>query len=218
MRHWGRPARGLASSIAAIAAFIGLAIAFPKILPGFGLASALLKPRLALWWRIIAIGLPVGGEFAMIFVITTVIYWVIRHFGAAAQAGFGIGSRIMTSIFLPAMAVAFAVSPVAGQNMGAKRPDRVRATFWRAAAMSSAIMLVLSLVCHSRPDLLIAVFTRDQAVTAVAAQYLRIASWNFVAVGLIFVSSGMFQAMGNTMPSLISSASRLLTYGAPGGV
>jgi putative MATE family efflux protein len=211
----GTAGAGLASSIAGIGALLALVVAFPRIQPSFSACWALLVPRLRLWWRIIAIGLPVAGEFAMLFLITTVVYWVIRHFGAPAQAGFGIGSRIMTSIFLPAMAVAFAVAPVAGQNMGAVRPDRVRATFYQAALLSSCIMVVLSVVCHSRPDLLIAVFTRDPAVTAVAAQYLRIVSWNFVAVGLVFVCSGMFQAMGNTIPSFLSSSSRLVTYALP---
>ena len=211
----GTAGAGLASSIAGVGALLALVAAYPRIQPSFSASWALLAPRLRLWWEIVSIGLPVAGEFAMMFVITTVVYWVIRHFGAPAQAGFGIGSRIMTSIFLPAMAVAFAVAPVAGQNMGARRPDRVRATFFRAALLSSIIMIVLSVICHSRPDLLIAVFTRDPAVMAVAAQYLRIASWNFVAVGLVFVCSGMFQAMGNTVPSFISSASRLVTYVVP---
>jgi putative MATE family efflux protein len=206
---------GLASSVAACAAFSVLAVSFRRIAPDFLISWPLLAPKLRLWWRIVAIGLPVAGEFAMMFVMTTVVYWVIRHDGAPAQAGFGIGSRIMTSIFLPAMAVAFAVAPVAGQNMGAHRPDRVRATFVQAALIGSLIMASLSVLCHSRPDLLIEVFTRDPAVAAVAAQYLRIVSWNFVAVGLVFVCSGMFQAMGNTVPSFISSASRLVTYALP---
>ena len=40
-------------------------------------------------------------------------------------------------------------------------------------------------------------------------EYLRIISWNFVASGLVFVTSSMFQAMGNTIPSLLASFSRI---------
>ena len=54
------------------------------------------------------------------FAIMGVIYAVIRDFGAGAQAGFGIGARVMQSVFLPAMALTFAVAPVAGQNFGAR--------------------------------------------------------------------------------------------------
>ena len=80
------------------------------------------------------VGLPAGGEFALMFVYMGVIYWVISDFGAAAQAGFGIGSRIMQSIFMPAMAIAFAAGPIAGQNFGAKQGSRVRETFAKARA------------------------------------------------------------------------------------
>ena len=55
-------------------------------------------------------------------------------------------------------------------------------------------------------------FTR---VIEQGAIYLRIISWNFVATGLIFTCSGLFQALGNTWPSLLSSASRLLTFVVP---
>jgi Na+-driven multidrug efflux pump len=49
----------------------------------------------------------------------------------------------------------------------------------------------------------------------VGAEFLRIISWNFVASGIIFTCSGMFQAFGNTVPSLLSSATRLLTFVGP---
>ena len=61
--------------------------------------------------RILNIGLPAGGEFFMMFIILAVIYWVIRDFGPAAQAGFGIGARVMQAMFLPVMALAFARGP-----------------------------------------------------------------------------------------------------------
>ena len=81
-------------------------------------------PRLRLWINILKIGLPAGAEFAMMAVYLFVVYNVIRPFGAAAQAGFGIGQRIVQSGFMPVVALSFAVAPVAGQNFGARKPDR----------------------------------------------------------------------------------------------
>jgi Na+-driven multidrug efflux pump len=176
---------------------------------------ARLRPRLAVWRRMLRIGLPPGGEFALMFVYLAVIYWVIRDFGASAQAGFGIGSRVMQAIFLPAMAVAFAVAPVAGQNVGAGHRHRVTRTFASAAWIGSALMIVLSLLCQIRPGLLIRVFSPDPDVLAVGAEFLGIISWNFVASGIIFTCSGMFQALGNTVPSLASSASRIVSFALP---
>jgi Na+-driven multidrug efflux pump len=149
------------------------------------------------------------------FVYMGVIYWAIRDFGPAAQAGFGVGSRVMQAIFLPAMALAFATAPVAGQNVGAGKPERVRETFRTAVAILSAIMIGLTLLCQIRPGLLIAFFTDDPEVIAVGADYLRIISLNFVATGIVFTCSGMFQALGNTVPSLAASASRIVTFALP---
>jgi Na+-driven multidrug efflux pump len=52
-------------------------------------------------------------------------------------------------------------------------------------------------------------------VIAVGDEYLRIVSWNYVASGLIFVNSSMFQAMGNTIPSLVTSAARVFVIIIP---
>jgi len=144
-----------------------------------------------------------------------IVYWTIRGLGSEAQAGFGVGSRVMQAVFLPAMAIAFATAPVAGQNVGASKPDRVRETFRTSLVTLSAIMLLLTLLCQLRPSVFIAFFTDDQAVIDAGAEFLRIISWNFVAMGIVFTCSGMFQAMGNTVPALLAGATRLVTFAIP---
>ncbi|HET9388305.1 MAG TPA: MATE family efflux transporter, partial [Steroidobacteraceae bacterium] len=206
---------GLASTLAIALGVIFLWLYFARLEKYVALHPRQWLPHLKTWRRILNIGLPAGGEFLLIFVFVAVIYWTIRHFGPAAQAGFGIGSRVMQAIFLPAMALAFAASPVAGQNFGAGRTERVRETFRSAAIMSSSVMLALTLFCQWRPELLVQAFSSDPAVIGVGAPYLRIISWNFVATGLIFTCSSLFQALGNTWPSLLSSATRLVTFALP---
>ena len=206
---------GLASTIAIACGVVMLALYFVKLEKFVRFDVALAAPQPAQWNRILLIGLPAGGEFALMFVYMAVIYAVIRDFGASAQAGFGVGGRIMQAIFLPAMALAFATSPVAGQNVGAGLLDRVRATFRSSIAIGSVIMLALTLICQIKPDWFARGFTQDAAVIAVAAEFLKYISWNFVAQGVVFTCSGMFQALGNTVPALLSSASRLLTFALP---
>ncbi len=48
-----------------------------------------------------------------------------------------------------------------------------------------------------------------------ATRYLQIVSWNFIAMGIVFTCSGLFQAMGNTWPALLSSGARILTFVVP---
>ena len=206
---------GWASTIAAVVGTIALVIMFPRMQTYLRFHVSRLAPDFAAWKRLVFIGLPTSLEFGMMFVIFVVLYWIIRDFGSQAQAGVGVGVRIMQMIFLPAMAVAFAAAPIAGQNFGARRYDRVRETFRAAALFGSIIMVSLSLLCHIRPDLLARVFIEDPAALAVAGEYLQIASWAFVFNGLIMTSSSMFQAMGDTRPSFIAGATRLVTFAAP---
>ncbi len=211
----GTAGAGLATSLSVAAGVVFLWIYFIRLEHYVKLDPAQWRPQGAVIRRILNVGLPAGGEFLMMFVIIGVIYWVIRGFGPAAQAGFGIGGRVMQALFLPVMAIAFAAPAVAGQNFGARKFHRVRETFRVAAVLSAALMVGVTLLCQWQPQLLIELFTRQAAVVEVGAPYLRIISWNFVATGLIFTCSGLFQSLGNTWPSLASSASRLLTFALP---
>jgi putative MATE family efflux protein len=211
----GAAGAGLASSIASAASVAALVLMFPRVQTYLRLHWVGLRPRFDAWKRIAFIGFPTSLEFVMMFVVFAVIYWVIRDFGAEAQAGFGIGGRIMQSIFLPAMAVAFAAAPIAGQNFGAGQHDRVRETFKAAALVGSGIMAVLTLLCHIAPALMARPFTSDPAVLAVTGEYLQISSWNFVAAGLVMTCSSLFQGIGDTRPSLFASAARMVTFAGP---
>jgi putative MATE family efflux protein len=173
------------------------------------------RPQLELWKRILAIGLPTGFEFAMMAVYLFIVYTITRPFGAAAQAGFGIGMRITQAGFMPVVALGFAVAPVAGQNFGARLGSRVKATFKDAAFLATGAMILFAIICQLVPGPMFRAFSKDPAVIAIGTQYLRIVSWNYIASGLIFVSSSMFQAMGNTIPSLVSSAVRVVLFAIP---
>ena len=172
-------------------------------------------PRFEIWRRILGIGLPAGFEFAITALYLVIVYAIMRPFGAPAQAGFGIGMRVIQAGFMPVVALGFAVAPVAGQNFGAGHPQRVKDTFRDGALMASGVMLFLAILCHVAPDAFIRIFSKDPAVIDVASTYLRIVSWNFVASGMIFVASSMFQAMGNTVPSLVTSGVRILVVAIP---
>jgi Na+-driven multidrug efflux pump len=163
----------------------------------------------------LGIGLPAGGEFLLMSVYATVIYAVIRTFGAETQAGFSVGMRVLQTGFMPGLAVAFSISPIAAQNFGAGNFQRVRDTLRAGLIWVSAIMIGFMLVCHNIPGALIAPFSTDAKVVAVGAEMLGILSFNFLASGVILAASGMFQALGNTVPSLLASATRIALFAIP---
>jgi putative MATE family efflux protein len=173
------------------------------------------KPDTALWRKILGIGLPAGAEFALVAVYLFVVYAVSRPFGSAAQAGFGIGMRILQAGFMPVVAMGFAVAPVAGQNFGARQPQRVRDTFRSAALMAGGVMVLWTIACLAAGPAMVRVFSNDPEVVAVGGEYLHIVSWTFVGSGVIFVSSSMFQAMGNTLPALMASFVRIVVVAIP---
>ncbi len=173
------------------------------------------KPRLDLWKQMLAIGLPAGFEFAIMAAYMIIVYSITRPFGAAAQAGFGIGMRVVQAGFMPVIALGFSVAPVAGQNFGARQAQRVKDTFRDAAFMAAGVMFLFAIACHIAPAALIGIFSSDHGAIAVGEEYLRIVSWNYVASGLIFVASSMFQAMGNTIPSLVTSGVRFAIVAIP---
>ncbi|MDC8012522.1 MATE family efflux transporter [Tahibacter soli] len=214
-RPLGVAGAGLASSVSIAVGVIVLSLYFVRLEKYVGFHADLWRPRLETWRRMLAIGLPAGGEFALMFVFMAVTYAVISTFGAAAQAGFGIGSRVMQAVFLPAMAVAFAVPAVAGQNVGARHPERVRETFRTALLFGTVVMLFPMLLCQWKPAWLISLFSDEAAVIEVGAGFLAVISWNFILSGIVFTSSGMFQALGNTVPGLIATGTRLVTYAVP---
>ena len=200
---------------AAIASLVAIAVGIVWLSREFAAEEAYLRlrvaearPQPALWRPLVAIGLPAGAEFGLMALSMFVIYAVARPFGAAAQAGFGIGLRLVQSLFLPVVALGFSVAPVAGQNVGAGRFDRVRATLRAASGLAVSLMVVVGVACQFAAPAFVGVFSDDLEVVAVGSDYLRIIAWGFAASGIVFVTSSLFQALGRTLPPLLTSTVR----------
>jgi MATE family, multidrug efflux pump len=206
---------GLASSVSLAIGVVMLALYFHRLEKYVGFVRAQWRPQMLVWRRLLRVGLPAGGEFLLMFVLMAVLYWVLRPFGADAQAGFGIGMRIMQSMFLPAMAVAFAAAPIVGQNFAGGKFARVRETFALSTLIGSCIMVFMTFFCQWGSAWVIGAFTKDPTAIRVGTQYLQIISWNFVASGFVFTCSAVFQGLGNTVPAVVSSASRLVSFVLP---
>lgn len=211
----GVPGAALATFIAILIADVLMVIYFEKRYHYVRFKISLWRPQVQTWWAMLRIGIPAGAEFILLFFHIVIVYGIIRGFGPAAQAGFGIGARVMQAMFLPVVALSFAVSPVVGQNFGGRQADRVRHSVYAAIGLASAIMLGLALIAHFAPALWIRAFSRDPKVVAFGSEYLRIVALNFVAAGIVFSSSSVFQGLGHTMPPLLSSLSRLVLFALP---
>jgi len=205
----------LATFISILVADVLMVIYFEKKYHYLRFRFPLFRPQTKIWSGMLRIGVPAGAEFMLLFVNILLVFAIIRGFGPAAQAGFGIGARVMQALFLPVVALSFAVSPVVGQNFGGRRADRVRQSVYSAIGIASLMMLVLTLIAFLVPGTLIRIFSRDPRVIAFGSEYLRIVSLNFVSAGVVFVTSSVFQGIGNTLPPLFSSMTRLVLFALP---
>lgn len=203
---------GLASMISVSAGVLMLLGYFIKLEKYVAFQRAQWRPDLAVWKRMIDIGLPAGGEMLLMFVYFALVYWLIQDFGAPSQAGFSIGGRIMQSIFMPTMAIAFAIGPIVGQNFGAGHHERVRETCNKGILLNSIVMAIVTVLVHIDPTMMVRGFTDEPEVVTVGADFLRIVSWNFVMQGIVFSCSGVFQGLGNTRPALLSTVLRLAIF------
>ena len=105
-------------------------------------------PQFPLWGQMLKIGLPAGAEFALMAVYCSSS---MRSAGRSAPRRRRASASACGSCrpgFMPVVALGFSVAPVAGQNFGARLPDRVRKTYVTAAAMAAGIMALWAIVCH----------------------------------------------------------------------
>jgi Na+-driven multidrug efflux pump len=80
--------------------------------------------------------------------------------------------------------------------------------------MATGLMTAAMVLCLAAPAQLMGAFSDDRQVIAIGTEYLRVVAFNFVSSGIIFVSSSMFQAMGNTIPPLLTSFGRSVIVGS----
>src|SRR5436309_12665604 len=171
----------LATFLSILVADVLMVIYFEKKYHYLRFRFPLLRPHTKIWGGMLRIGVPAGAEFLLLFVYIMLVYAIIRGFGPAAQAGFGIGARVMQALFLPVVALSFAVSPVVGQNFGGRRADRVRHSVFAAIGLAAGLMLVLTVLARIAPHTLIRFFTKEPSVVAFGGEYLSIVALNFIA-------------------------------------
>jgi putative MATE family efflux protein len=206
---------GLASTLAVLAGLVVTIWYFGRTEHYIRLDWSTLRPEWASIRAMFAIGFPAGAEFACMFLFMAIVYNVVSHFGTHAMAGFGVGARITQALSMPAMAIAFAIPAIAAQNLGAGQVARVREVIVKALQIVMGMMILALILCKAMPETLVNGFVQDTDAKLIAVDYIQLISWNFIASGLVFTASGMFQAFGNTWPSLFSTSMRIFIFAVP---
>jgi putative MATE family efflux protein len=161
-------------------------------------------------WRAIGSLARVGTPYCVVISLFSIVYlvfsWLAATFGAVAMAVVGIGNRLESLCYLTADGFAAAAATMVGQNLGAGNVARARRSAWHATGAMSVAAAVLTILFVAIPEPLMALFTRDPAVIAQGAVYLRILAVCQIATGVEGVLAGGFAGAGDTVPPLVIHA------------
>lgn len=97
--------------------------------------------------QLFKIGVPSSISQAVISLGSTVILGRVNTFGAVATAVHGIGSRLESLLFMPAMGLSQAASSIVGQNLGANQKERAyESGKYAIKAVFFIILLILGII------------------------------------------------------------------------
>ncbi|UCH35008.1 MAG: MATE family efflux transporter [Armatimonadota bacterium] len=206
----GLPALGIAG--AAWASVIAQAVGVAALVAYIQVRKPLVTPdwrrlrvEASTAWLLVRIGLPAMVQHSVVSVSLLVIVSFVSRFGENADAAFGAGLRIDQVSFLPAITIGAAISTLAGQNIGAKRYERVHLVFRWGLLVSVVISLLITVVVISIPGVLLRAFLNEPEVIAIGVSYLRIVGITYVLYAVLFASNGVINGAGyTTWTTLIS--------------
>jgi len=159
--------------------------------------------------RLVRIGVPASVEGTGQAVAINLLMFIVGTFSTPVVAAFGIGVRVFSVIFLPAIAVARGVETMAGQNIGAGKPDRAALTAGVAAKTTFVVLAAAGVVTFLFADPIVALFTNDRAVVEVGATFLRYVAPSFGFIGIMRSYNGGFRGAGKTLTAAAIAVSML---------
>ena len=154
-------------------------------------------------WLIAKIGFPATVQQCLISVGAAFVTSYVNFFGASAIAAFGAASRIDMVATMPAMAIGMAATALTGQNLGARKPERVKEIFKWAFFLGTALSGAVAIFAFAFPRLILSVFIHHDPVLDIGVQYLRIVAPCYLMFALMFVSSGVVNGAGQTMVPML---------------
>jgi len=177
------------------------------------------KPELAelkrSWGDILHVGLPAAGTNAVVPVGLAVITAMIARFGPEAVAGFGVASRIESLVLVMYYALSAVIGPFVGQNLSAGHEDRIQLSLRLCAAFCILSGLVVALLLALLSNVLPGLFSDSEAVMSVTRLFLWIAPISYGAYGIVMVVNAAFNGLGNPMPGVVISVTRIVGLYVP---
>jgi putative MATE family efflux protein len=212
---FGAPALGVQGAALAtivsrgVATVMGIYILFGTS-AGPSVSLADFRPKLEYVAQIVRIGVPSAVEqsaTALGFITLTVM---VISFAPEVVAAYGLGNRLTSLIFLPALGLGRATNTIVGQNLGARKPERAERAVYLAASVGAGVMVVAGVVAHFFAEPIVSIFVGTtgadaEATVRFSVEYVRIWAVEFGFIGVLQVVLGAYRGAGNTKTALAFS-------------
>lgn len=167
-----------------------------------------MKPDGKRWRALMRLGAPVSGQNCIIAVGGMIVQTVVNPMGVAFIAGYTATNKLYGLLEIAAVSYGYALSAYAGQNLGARRFDRiregVRAGLISGAATALGIGAVMLLFGHLFIGMFIDQSPLSGEATAIALEYLRVMACCLPVLYVLYVYRSTLQGMGNTLMPMVS--------------
>ncbi|MBP3620920.1 MAG: MATE family efflux transporter [Lachnospiraceae bacterium] len=187
----------------AISAVGSLIFAYAKN-PYFKLKLAHYKLDLEKAKMCISIGFPLAMQGFTIASSCVILQKFVNGFDAAVVTAFTVTSRIEQFVQQPFSSLSTAMSTFTGQNMGARKTERVRNALISAVKITAVISIVMLAVCYLAGEYIVGCFVEDPEVIAIGTRGLRIISLMFFPLGIIYVTRGLLNGANDTFYAMIN--------------
>ncbi|WP_435153564.1 MATE family efflux transporter [Haladaptatus sp. DFWS20] len=200
-----------------VGAMVGFALLFSGRV-GIHLSLDDLRLRAESVRKIIEIGAPTSVEQSTRALGITALTALVALAGTDAVAAFGIGNRLTSLVFLPALGLAQGTETVVGQNLGAEKTARAKRAVHLATGIIVAVLAVVGIVAYVFAEPITNVFISGEgaeAVVEIGGDYLRIVGPTFFGIGIFRIISGGFRGSGSTRVAMVLSILSLWVFRLP---
>jgi len=156
------------------------------------------KPDGACIRRLGGMGLPMGLQFSITAIGSLIMQTAVNSLGSGAVAAIGAGGKVYTIFCCPFDAMGATIATWCGQNLGARRIDRVR-TGVRESLLAMTAYAVFALFCvrlFGQPMIRLFITGPQDAIISDALKYMNMVVYFFVPLLVIFVLRNALQGLG----------------------
>ena len=165
--------------------------------------------------RIYAVGVPSILMASIGSVMTFFMNRILIAFSSTATAVLGVYFKLQSFIFMHIFGLNNGLVPIVSTTYGAKKKKRMMRSIKLAILTALCIMAAGFLAFELIPDQLMGLYNASEHMLSIGEPALRIIGIHFLIAGYCIVAGSVFQALGNALPSLITSLARQLVVLLP---